>query len=281
MPGIASAAVLVCMLLATIVTGSGTALAQSSASVVELETPLASAHPLSGYLRRPNRTGPTPAVVLLHSCNGSWRKIDERWGKRIASWGYVTLAVDSFGPRGISNTCAETPSPNFVSDPYRALNFLTQQPSVDPARVAVVGFAMGGLFALLSVERGSAPRQASPNKFRAAVAFYPACGSLKGNVVVPTLILIGERDELSWADDCSRMAEGRDGMGVSREKDQAKLIKLIVYPGTHHAFDVPPPENPGTLFGHHLEFNQSATDQSIAALREFLDATIGNKEKDK
>lgn len=279
MRNIASAAVLLLTILATGAAGGCGALAQSSGSVVELETPLASAHPLTGYLRRPNRAGPLPAVVLLHSCNGSWRSIDERWGKRIASWGYVTLAVDSFGPRGINNTCAETPSPNFVSDPYRALDFLTQQPSVDAARVAVVGFATGGLFALLSVERR--PFERADNKFRAAAAFYPPCGGLKGNVVVPTLVLIGERDELNWADDCRNMAAGRDGWGVSREKDQARLIRLIVYPDAHHAFDVPAPENPATLLGHHLEFNRSATDQSIAALREFLDATIGDKEKDK
>ena len=49
--------------------------------------------------------GPSPAVVLLHGCNGNWQRIDERWGKRIASWGYVTLTVDSFGPRGIKSTC--------------------------------------------------------------------------------------------------------------------------------------------------------------------------------
>ena len=49
--------------------------------------------------------GPSPAVVLLHSCNGDWRRLDERWGKRIASWGYVTLTVDRFGPRGINSTC--------------------------------------------------------------------------------------------------------------------------------------------------------------------------------
>jgi hypothetical protein len=29
------------------------------------------------------------------------------------------------------------------------------------------------------------------------------------------------------------------------------------------------------MFGHHLEFNQAAADRSIAALREFLDWTIG------
>jgi dienelactone hydrolase len=74
------------------------------------------------------------------------------------------------------------------------------------------------------------------------------------------------------------MVAGRDGWGVTREKDQSSLIKLIVYPDAHHAFDIPGPENPRTLLGHRLEFNQSATDQSIAALREFLDATIGDKD---
>jgi hypothetical protein len=36
--------------------------------------------------------------------------IDERWGTRIASWGYATLSVDSFGPRGIKNLRAQPPN---------------------------------------------------------------------------------------------------------------------------------------------------------------------------
>ena len=74
---------------------------QSSARVVGFESPLASPQPLQGYLRQPNSAGPSPAVVLLHSCNGNWARLDERWGKKIAAWGYVTLTVDSFGPRGM------------------------------------------------------------------------------------------------------------------------------------------------------------------------------------
>ena len=46
-----------------------------------------------------------PAVVLLHGCGGGWRGLDERWGKRLAEWGYVTLTVDRFGTRGIKHTC--------------------------------------------------------------------------------------------------------------------------------------------------------------------------------
>ena len=250
---------------------------QSGGTIVELETPLASSHPLQGYLRHPNGTGPSPAVVLLHSCSGNWRHIDERWGKRIASWGYAALSVDSFGPRGIKTTCRDSSiSTDFGADAYRALDFLAQQPPVDPARVAAVGFAMGGFFVLSSVERGIA-EQASSNKFRAAVAFYPPCGGLKGDLTVPTLILIGERDDLNSAEECRNLVAGRDGWGISRQKDRAIPITLVVYPDAYHAFDVPGLKIPQEILGHHLEFNQSAADLAAVALHEFLDATIGGK----
>ena len=248
--------------------------------VVEIESPLASSHPLQGYLRQPGGAGPSPAVVLLHGCNGNWARIDERWGKRIASWGYTALTVDSFGPRGLK-TCGDNPPNDLVQDlaldGYRALNFLAHDPLIDPARVAVLGFSNGGRLALMSVEHGPL-EQASPNKFRAAVAFYPHCGQFKGNMTVPTLILIGERDDLTPAEECRKMVDGRDGWGISRQKDQGAPIKLIVYPGAYHGFDAPNLTTPVKLLGHHLEFNQSATDQSIVALREFLDATIGRRE---
>ena len=256
---------------------SPAARSQSGGTIVELETPLASSHPLQGYLRHPSGTGPSPAVVLLHSCSGNWRHIDERWGKRIASWGYAALSVDSFGPRGIKTTCKDgSISTDFASDAYRALDFLAQQPSVDPARVAAVGFAMGGFFVLSSVERGIA-EQTSSNKFRAAVAFYPPCAGLKGDVTVPTLILIGERDDLNSAEECRNLVAGRDGWGISRQKDRANPIKLVVYPDAYHAFDAPELKVPREMLGHHLEFNQTAADQAAVALHEFLDATIGGK----
>src|SRR4051794_23566730 len=114
---------------------------QSSATVVEIESPLAASRPLQGYLRQPNGAGPSSAVVLLHGCNGNWGRLDERWGKRIASWGYVTLTVDSFGPRGIKDTCNGGAPVALAFDAYRALSFLVRQPFVNPARVVVLGFS--------------------------------------------------------------------------------------------------------------------------------------------
>ncbi|WP_312014743.1 MULTISPECIES: dienelactone hydrolase family protein [unclassified Bradyrhizobium] len=250
--------------------------AESPPITVEIESPLASSHPLQGYLRQTSSADPSPAVVLLHSCNGNWGRLDQRWGKRIASWGYVTLTVDSLGPRGLKH-CGEHPPQDLILDGYRALKFLARHPLVDPARIAVLGFANGGRVALTSVEHGFL-EQASPNKFHAAIAFYPPCRHFKGGMTVPTLILIGERDDVTPAEECRKMVDGRDAWGISRQKDQGAPIKLIIYPDAYHGFDVPSVAIPAELWGRHFEFNQIATDQSVVALREFLDATIGRRE---
>jgi dienelactone hydrolase len=267
------------LLLGNAVEGAA-AQSEPSATVVEIENPLGSAQPLQGYLRQTSRTGPSPAVVLLHSCNGNWLRLDERWGKRIGSWGYVTLTVDSFGPRGLKDTCNNGAPVDLAFDAYRAQNFLVRQPFVDPARVAVLGFSQGGWLALTSVEHGSM-EQTSQNKFRAAIAFYPRCLGFKGDMTVSTLILIGELDDWTPANECRNMVDGRDDWGISRRKSEGAPIRLIVYPGAYHAFDAPGLQTPIQFLGHRLEFNQAATDQSIEAVHEFLDATIGGKEQAK
>ncbi|MCK1513417.1 dienelactone hydrolase family protein [Bradyrhizobium sp. 190] len=269
------------LLAALPIWGAGATLVQAAdrpPRLVEFQSPLVGGpQALQGYLRLPDGPGPSPAVVLLHGCGGGWRGIDERWGKLLAAWGYVTLTVDSFGTRGITNACTGPPPPTLY-DAYRALNFIVGQSSVDPSRVAVMGFSQGAMLALLAVERGEIERSAK-EKFRAAIGFYPPCLGLKGNMTVPTLILIGELDDWTPANECRNLAESRDDWGISREKGQGIPIELTVYPGAYHDFDVPHFRTPQKLLGHHLEFNEEARDRSVDAVRKFLYATIGGKEK--
>ena len=227
---------------------------------------------LRGYLRRPAGAGPLPAVVLLHGCDGSPEPLDQLWGARIAGWGYATLTVDRFGPRGLKNTCIPGRMPKDTAfDAYQALDFLVQQPFVDAARVFVVGFSQGGFLSLLSVERGTI-EQASKNKFRAAAAFYPHCLGIQGPMTVRTLIMIGESDDWTPADACRKLLAGQDDSGVSRQKSDGPPIQLIVYPDAYHAFDLPNLQTPITYFGHHIEFNRTASERSSDALREFLNS---------
>jgi dienelactone hydrolase len=171
---------------------------------------------LSGYLARPDYGlsaelggplkygAPFPAVVVLHGCNGMFGH-SAVIADRLSSWGYVTLAVDSFGPRGIgiANRCGRG-LPDQAFDAYAALRYLSQLDFVDPARVAVFGQSMGGDTALQAVDRDPAA-QLFAERFRAAIAYYPFCEIPAARMTAPTLILIGEADETSPVERCREM----------------------------------------------------------------------------
>ena len=231
---------------------------------------------LQGVLRRPEGVSRSAGIVLLPACANQAKSVDENWGARISSWGYVTLTIDSFGPRGIKN-CerAIATYADLAFDAYRGLNFLAQKRFIDPKRIAILGFGSGAWQTLTAVERGTTER-ASGSKFRAAVAFYPPCRGFKGIMTVPTLILIGERDDWADIDACRKMAAGEDDTGVSRQRGEGVPMRLIAYPDAYSGFDVPALKTAIRYHGHRLQFNQSAADQSSEALREFLNSTVGN-----
>jgi dienelactone hydrolase len=222
---------------------------------------------LQGYLRRSNSPSPAPAVILVHGCAGFADLIDQNWGQKINSWGYVTLAIDSFGRRGVKNTCRSGPLFDIDQDPYRGLSYLIRQKLVDPARVALVGF--GGSPALSAVASGPV-ENASKEKFRRVAAFYPNCAAIKGPMTIPTLILIGELDDSVSPEVCRRLANGSDDLGISRQRAGGTGVRLIVYPGAYNGFDLSFLRAPVLYMGRRIEFNKSAMEQSSDALREFL-----------
>jgi dienelactone hydrolase len=224
---------------------------------------------LVGHLRRPDGPSPFPAVVLLHGCAGDWAGMDSRWGARLVKWGYVALSVDSFGPRGINGSClGDSDPPDHVFDAYAALAFLAAQASIEADHVAVMGVSLGGTMALRDVERGFA-EQAAHRKFRAAVALYPECASIAGMMTVPTLILIGKLDDLTFAKNCQDLVSG-NSLGGSRSGPRDDNIRLTILPGAYHAFDNTSFPKGEWFHGHWLAYNPAATQQAAEEIRRFL-----------
>lgn len=229
---------------------------------------------LAAYLALPAGAGPHPAVVLLHGCGGFHAQM-LFWADQLSLWGYVVLAVDSFGPRGISVRCGgfgEQPA-----DSYAALHYLATRPFVDATRVAVMGFSMGGISVLRDLER-SRPVAPQPQKFRAGIAFYPDCASSSGFMTAPVLLLAGQADDWTPASACEAMMAGKSDIGISRSPGDRSAVRLIVYPGAHHAFDVVDlnffPSQGVTFLGHRIEYNEAATKDSLTQVRAFLQRTL-------
>jgi len=187
----------------------------------------------------------------------------------------VTLADDSYGPRGITNTCS-VPIGDDTLDGYAALNFLADQTYVDGNNVALLGTSRSGGLTLTSVEQAAFERL-SKRKFKAAVALYPPCVGDSGLVTIPTLVLIGASDEGTPAEDCRDMAGGHGSIGVSRAPGDRSNLHLIVDPGAYHSFDNDGLQRGMCYFGHWVEYNEAATQDSVDQVRKFLRTELGGQ----
>jgi len=225
---------------------------------------------LNGYLRRPVGAGPFPGVVLVPACGRFGSSVDRTWGETLSSWGYVALTLDVFTAHGLSDQTAcrfSAARPELAEDAYRGLDLLVERKLLDIRRVFIVGFGQGGSLAFAAVGRDGV-RPNAKHKFRAAVAFYPACGDVK-DVMAPTLVMVGARDERTL-DGCRKMAAGEDDMGISRQPDAGAPIQLVVLPGAYAGFDIPAFQKPANVYGLHLEYSKAATDEAKDVLRQFL-----------
>ncbi len=128
---------------------------------VNIEIALASGGRLTGAIARPVRNGPRPGVVVIHEVFGDQPEI-RAVCDNFAARGYVAVMPDLFsagGPRAVcvARAMSESASgkPGRVSgyiDAARA--WLAEQQDVDGERIGVIGFCMGGGFALTYVAGG-------------------------------------------------------------------------------------------------------------------------------
>ena len=158
--------------------------------------------------------------------------------------------------------------PDREADALGALLYLSRLDFVDVRRIAVVGASQGGIAALQLASTQPAGLFAIPDelKFKAAVAYYPVCSIASDQASLPTLVMIGALDDWSPVGDCERWMKRRAGAGAP--------VKLIIYPGAYHDFDVPAVRDGRQYFGHWLKYDPDAGPSSVTEMRDFLAAEL-------
>jgi dienelactone hydrolase len=197
---------------------------------------------LHAELYKPEGGGPFPTAIALHGCGGLGGHSEavlpryRDWAERLLKTGHAVLLPDSYGSRGIGPQCRVKERKvrarrERVEDVVAARQWLLQQPWVARDRISLIGWANGASTLLWAVRPQIVTRSAEPD-FRAAIAFYPDCrisAGLGWSARVPTLLLIGARDDVSSPPACRAMIDGARG--------RSALTRIVVYPGAYHEFD--------------------------------------------
>jgi dienelactone hydrolase len=218
-----------------------TSAARAAPAPLAVEIPLASGA-LHAQLYKPDGEGPFPTVIALHGCGGLGGHSDpvlpryRDWTEQLLKAGNAVLWPDSYGSRELGPQCRVKDvhvkaRRERVADIAAARSWLMKQPWVARDRVSLIGWANGASALLWAVRPQNVSRDTAPD-FRAAIAFYPDCRISVGlgwSTRVPTLLLIGGKDDISSPPACSQMVDGAHG--------RSALARIVVYPGAYHDFD--------------------------------------------
>jgi dienelactone hydrolase len=221
--------------------------AATSADAASLPVPHQVEIPLSnGTLRaqlyKPDGEGPFPTVIALHGCGGLVGHSEpvlpryREWAEQLLKAGDAVLLPDSYGSRELGPQCRVKERHVLarrerVADIAAARQWLMQQPWVAHERISLIGWGNGAGALLWAVRPQMSSRNAGPD-FRTAIAFYPDCrisSNLGWSARVPTLLLIGAKDDVTSPPACRQMVDGARG--------RSALTRIVVYPGAYHDFD--------------------------------------------
>ncbi|MGI8434858.1 MAG: dienelactone hydrolase family protein [Nocardioidaceae bacterium] len=161
----------------------------SDVDLTDQSAGLGGSQPLNGYLATPAGGGPWPGLVMVHEIFGM-DDVMRRQADRLAAAGYLTLAPDLF-TNGGARRCLVSTMRAMSSGEGRAFADIEAakaalRESVDcTGKIGIIGFCMGGAFALLSASQGydvAAPNYAMlPKDLDAAVqGACPVVASYRG-----------------------------------------------------------------------------------------------------
>jgi dienelactone hydrolase len=203
--------------------------------------------------------------------------VHEWWGQNeyarkrarmLAEMGYTALAVDMYGEGKQAMHPDEAGA--FSSEVMKHFNeagkarfeaaavFLKRQPTVDPARIAAIGYCFGG-GVVLNMARQGADLKAVASFHGGLVAVKPAeAGVVKAKIRV-----------YNGADDKFTPQQAIDAF--KKEMTNAKVdFQFTNYPGAVHSFTNPDATELGKKFNLPLAYNEKADKESWADMTRFF-----------
>ena len=223
---------------------------------------------IAGALFKPAGKGPFPVVVYMSGCyglglNNPPELVLERTAiDHLLAKGVATFIVDPFTPRNEpEGVCAklnkDTLAQYFTrggNDAVAALKVVKSLPDIDPNRVFLQGYSFGAISSLFAVDPNTPG--AHDAKIAGLITYFPYCYD-KVASPVPTLVLIGEKDDWTPAALCQKVSD--------------KNFEVAVFPDSYHGF-VTPMGKPVDYLGHHIAYNEKAALDAQERADAFLDA---------
>ncbi|GAB2563569.1 dienelactone hydrolase family protein [Nocardia heshunensis] len=228
-------------------------------STIQLTTPNGT---IDAFVATPAGAGPWPGVVVLHDGMGMSADVQAA-AKRLADNGYLAIAPNLFARGrvrcvpGMMRELLANGDGTTVKDILSARTQLIGDPNCT-GRVAVVGFCLGGGFALLAATKG----------FDAAAPFYPSGRGnydemLRGSC--PIVASYGALDP----------ANPRRGPKLERVLSEYGIDHDVkTYPGVTHSFaNLTPAEPIMRVTG--LGYNEEATEDAWKRIFAFFETHLG------
>lgn len=177
---------------------------------------------------------PCPLIIPVHGSAGL-REGHHTHMVNLLEAGFAIFRVHHFESRkviSIVDNQTEVTLATMVTDAFRALSLMSEHPLIDPKRIGIMGWSLGGSTAFYSAwEPIIESLSTNGEKFAAHLPIYP--GTLlkpEDNrwSDAPMHILFGADDDYTPLNLCKRIIEY-----IKPVRD----IDLTVYPNSHHSFD--------------------------------------------
>jgi dienelactone hydrolase len=224
---------------------------------------------------------PCPAIVLVHGTGG----IDSRgafYREAILNAGIAIFEVDF--KTGIYTGPSNRPqNETFLPLAFAALKELRKLPAIDPARIGIMGFSMGGGITLrTAVEANRKLWMGDEKGFATHAAFYPVCktfikklGKCSQLTGAPMIIFYGTEDsygEGSAVPELKRLLQKKYNFEVT----------TVEYPGATHGFNRNGPplsyaDSAAKDGKGYMAWNADAANDSLIKVAAFLRETLAAK----